>query len=83
MQRTQSNGWLRHDDPVAKKIATRLNHVTGLEVDGSHSYRRYGRGQSEAIDSEALQVGIYGPGGLYMPHYDAFKNVEVKLRRFE
>ena len=27
---------------------------------------------SQWIEAEAWQMGLYGPGGHYLPHYDAF-----------
>ena len=26
-----------------------------------------------------LQIGVYSPGGLYLPHYDAFAPLDVSL----
>ena len=73
--RTQSSEWIYDEDlAIAERISRRLDLVTGLHV-SKQDFERYPTGM---IESEALQVGIYGPGGLFMPHVDAFESLDVR-----
>merc|ERR1719222_908627 len=42
--------------------------MTGLEVAQQQA--------GEWIEAEAWQMGLYGPGGHYLPHYDAFDTLD-------
>ena len=70
--RTQSNGWLfDHQHELLYKLSKKVSLVTGLETfrpvingpDGPDARR---------IEAEPWQVGLYGSGGHYLPHHDAF-----------
>ena len=70
--RTQSNGWLfDHQHELLYKLSKKVSLVTGLETfrpvingpDGPDARR---------IEAEPWQVGLYGSGGHYLPHCDAF-----------
>ena len=68
-ERTQSNGWLwEHEHPFLQKISKKLDHMLQLKIRNEEEY---------IVASEAFQVGVYSPGGLYMPHYDAFSPLDV------
>merc|ERR1712018_382368 len=75
MERTQSTCWLSDLEQVfLTKIATRLDLVTGLNVaktDPASILDPY-----STFESEMFQVGVYGPGGLYYPHLDAFNKFD-------
>ena len=73
--RTQSSDWMYdHEDSVIKRISKRLEVLLGLNVLPRDVERR---GQDALVESEALQIGIYGPGGVFLPHVDAFLNEDV------
>ena len=60
VERSQSSGWLwDHDHPLLYKLARKTAALTGLNV-------------ASWLDAEAWQMGLYGPGGHYLPHFDAF-----------
>ena len=69
-ERTQSSGWLAdHDHLLLYKISQKVSLMTGLEtfrplMNGKHDGR--------LIEAEAWQLGLYGSGGHYLPHFDAF-----------
>ena len=71
-ERTQSHGWLfDHQHELLYKLSKKVSLVTGLEPfrpvingpDGPDARR---------IEAEPWQVGLYGSGGHYLPHHDAF-----------
>ena len=76
-QRVQSTTWLKpeRDFPVAIRITKLLDAVTGLQVSMIDPNREM------YIEAEDFQIGLYGPGGLYFPHFDAFA-IEDTVRIF-
>jgi len=67
-ERTQSSGWLwEHQFSFLYKLSQTLEKVTSLNV-----ARPDNRPITAIVESEAWQIGVYGPGGHYLPHYDAF-----------
>ena len=67
-ERTQSSGWLLDgDDELVLKISKKVSLVTGLET-----FRPQFRGGNEWLEAEIWQMGLYGAGGHYLPHYDSF-----------
>ena len=70
--RTQSNGWLfDHQHELLYKLSKKVSLVTGLET-----FRPVINGpdgpDTRLIEAEDWQVGLYGSGGHYLPHHDAF-----------
>ena len=66
--RTQSSGWLfDHQHQLLYKLSKKVSLLTGLETFRPKLSDKY-----EGIEAEAWQLGLYGPGGHYLPHYDAF-----------
>ena len=67
-ERTQSSGWLwEHQFPFLYSLARKVGWITGLNV-----ARPDNTPITNIVESEALQIGVYGPGGHYLPHYDTF-----------
>ena len=71
-ERTQSQGWLfDHQHELLYKLSKKVSLVTGLET-----FRPVINGPDgpdwRLIESEDWQVGLYGSGGHYLPHCDAF-----------
>ena len=69
-ERTQSSGWLwDHQHQLLYKISQKVSLLTGLET-----FRPVINGQYDErlIEAEAWQLGLYGSGGHYLPHFDAF-----------
>ena len=71
-ERTQSQGWLfDHQHELLYKLSKKVSLVTGLET-----FRPVINGPDgpdwRLIEAEAWQLGLYGSGGHYLPHYDAF-----------
>ena len=65
--RTQSSGWIfDHQHELLYKLSKKVSLLTGLETFRPTLSDRY-----EGIEAEAWQVGMYGPGGHYLPHKDA------------
>ena len=67
-ERTQSNGWLWDDleDDILYKLSKKTGKLVDLET------TRPEKELSDMIESEPLQLGLYGSGGHYLPHYDTF-----------
>ena len=66
--RTQSSGWLfDHQHQLLYKLSKKVSLLTGLETFRPKLTDKY-----EGIEAEAWQVGMYGPGGHYLPHHDSF-----------
>ena len=71
-ERTQSAGWLfDHQHELLYQMSKKVSLVTGLET-----FRPVINGPDgpdwRLIESEDWQVGLYGSGGHYLPHHDAF-----------
>ena len=69
-ERTQSSGWLAdHIHPLLYKISQKVSLMTGLET-----FRPLTNGHNDGklIEAEPFQLGLYGSGGHYLPHLDAF-----------
>ena len=69
--RTQSSGWLWDEDqPGLLEMSARLGRATKLLTFRQrpleqHQLRHF-------VEAEAWQVGVYSPGGHYLPHFDDF-----------
>ena len=46
---------------------------------GDDDYLTYDAIEYQWIEAEAWQMGLYGPGGHYLPHYDAFDTLVLFL----
>jgi len=67
ISRSQSVGWLfDHQHQLLYKLSKKVSLLTGLETFRPKLSDKY-----EGIEAEAWQVGMYGPGGHYLPHRDA------------
>ena len=70
-ERTQSSGWLWDEDqPGLLEMSRRLGLATKLLT-----FRQRPLEQHELlhfVEAEAWQVGVYSPGGHYLPHFDDF-----------
>ena len=69
--RTQSSGWLWDEDyPALYEMSKRLGRATRLVT-----FRQRALQDHELlhfVEAEAWQVGVYSPGGHYLPHFDDF-----------
>lgn len=71
IERSQSSGWLwDQDHPLLYKLGQKTSVLTGLEV--ARPKGLLGTHGGEWVEAEAWQMGLYGPGGHYLPHFDAF-----------
>ena len=72
-ERTQSNAWIwDHMEPIMHKLSLKTGVMSGLIT--AKKVLELIPGQSiPVVESEAWQIGIYGPGGHYLPHYDSFE----------
>ena len=69
-ERTQSSGWLwDQDHEPLYKLSKKVSLMTGLET---FRPRIDGKIEMKLIEAEAWQLGLYGSGGHYLPHFDAF-----------
>merc|ERR1712107_249753 len=67
-ERTQSSGWLwDYQLPFLYELSHSVERITSLRV-----ARANNNPYTNIIEAEAWQVGVYGPGGHYLPHYDSF-----------
>lgn len=68
-ERTQSSGWLwEYAYPQLQKISRKLDRILRLDVSTTEQL---------ISASEAFQIGVYSPGGLYLPHHDAFEPMDI------
>ena len=72
-ERTQSNAWLwDHMETTMHQLSLKTGRMAKLVA--AKNVLDLIPGQTvPVIESEAWQVGIYGPGGHYLPHYDSFE----------
>jgi len=75
-ERTQSNTWIwDHQVPLLHKLSLKTGRMTKLAT--AKPVLDTVPGQLvHIVESEAWQVGIYGPGGHYLPHYDTFQSLD-------
>jgi len=67
-ERTQSSGWLwDQDHELLYKLAKKIGLATSLVAADSTWKSPY-----RIFSAEAWQMGLYGSGGHYLPHFDAF-----------
>jgi len=76
-ERSQASGWLYDPDhPLLYQLSRRVSRMTGLEVAAPKERNTKGW----FVEAEAWQLGVYGPGGHYLPHYDAFDILDPQSR---
>ncbi|CAB4063796.1 P4HA [Lepeophtheirus salmonis] len=64
--RTQSSAWLDDEEyPNLQKISKYFATVTQLSISASIK-------DFLTVESENYQIGLYSPGGVYLPHMDTF-----------
>ena len=70
-ERTQASGWLWDEESsLLYSMSKRVSAATGLVA---HRPRLLAPGESLYYDTaEPWQVGVYSPGGHYLPHHDDF-----------
>ena len=75
-ERTQSNAWIwDHQVPMLHKLSMKTGKMSKLIA--AKPVLDVVPGQLvHIVESEAWQVGIYGPGGHYLPHYDTFESLD-------
>ena len=67
-ERTQSSGWLYDQEhPLVLAVSRKVSLLSGLET-----VRPEGAESQDWVEAEAWQLGLYGAGGHYLPHHDAF-----------
>ena len=67
-ERTQSSGWLYDQEhPLVLAVSRKVSLLSGLET-----VRPEGAESRDWVEAEAWQLGLYGAGGHYLPHHDAF-----------
>ena len=70
-ERTQSSGWLWDEDyPALYKMSRRLGRATKLVTFRQRALQEHEL--QHFVEAEAWQVGVYSPGGHYLPHFDDF-----------
>lgn len=80
-ERTQASGWLwDQDDPVMYKLSKKTGKFTGLECSRPSEMLNTDVHGYHFVEAEAWQIGIYGPGGHYLPHYDSFEILDPQSR---
>ena len=62
-------------------MALRLDRACGINIARKHMLSTK-VSTLHALEAEQLQVGIYGPGGLYLPHLDALRYMGVRKLRY-
>ena len=66
-ERTQSSGWLwDYDHELLYKLSKKVSLMTGLET------FRPRIDETQLIEAEPWQLGLYGSGGHFLPHIDPF-----------
>ena len=68
-ERTQASGWLwDEEDEILYAMSKRISKATKLIANKENL-----DDQSYFEAAEPWQVGVYSPGGHYLPHYDDFE----------
>lgn len=80
-ERTQSHSWLFEEIfPMLKTLSQRVSKTVGLELINAMSelakFEEQNDWATTYISSEAYQIGVYSPGGLYLPHHDSMLEEE-------
>ena len=71
-ERTQSSGWIwDQEDELLYKLSKKTGKVVQMETTRPEEEMAPGI-QWRFVEAEAWQMGLYGPGGHYLPHFDAF-----------
>ena len=70
-ERTQSSGWMWDQQ---YELLYKISKKTGLFTDLIASSPEW-QVPYKIFEAEAWQMGLYGSGGHYLPHYDAFDKV--------
>ena len=71
-ERTQSSGWIwEQEDDLLYKLSKKTGKVVQLETTRPDEEMAPGI-HWRFVEAEAWQMGLYGPGGHYLPHFDAF-----------
>ena len=72
-ERTQSSGWIwDQEEQTLHKLSKRTGMVVQLETALPDEEMAPGM-PWRFVQAEAWQMGLYGPGGHYLPHFDAFE----------
>ena len=75
-ERTQSNAWIwDHQVPLIHQLSLKTGRMTKLAAAKEDLDIIPGQ-LVHIVESEAWQVGVYGPGGHYLPHYDTFESLD-------
>jgi len=70
--RTQSTGWLYdQDQELIYKLSKKTGKLVQLET-ARPAEKLFADASRKFVEAEDLQMGMYGPGGHYLPHLDAF-----------
>ena len=71
-ERTQSSGWIwDQEDDLLYKLSKKTGKFAQLETTRPKEEMAPGV-HIRFVESEPWQIGLYGPGGHYLPHFDAF-----------
>jgi len=74
-ERSQASGWLfDYDHPSLYKLSRKVGRLSNLEVARPQNVK------GRFIEAEAWQIGVYSPGGHYLPHHDAFDILDPQSR---
>ena len=65
------------DHALLARLTRRTELVTGLEISAHLAHDPY-----RTFAAEAWQMGLYGSGGHYLPHYDAFDTVSSFIQLY-
>ena len=75
-ERTQASGWLwDHDHPSLYRLSRKVGRLSNMEV-----ARPQNEWKGSIVEAEPFQIGLYSPGGHYLPHYDAFDVLDPQSR---
>ena len=72
-ERTQSSGWMwDQEDDLLYKLSKKTSKITKLDT--YRPAKDMAPGIKWAfVEAEPWQMGLYGPGGHYLPHLDSFE----------
>jgi len=73
LSRTQSHGWLYdQDEDLMYKLSKKTGKLVQLET-ARPAEKLFADASKRFVEAEDWQMGLYGPGGHYLPHLDAFE----------